>query len=242
MARVSAVNALTIPELVQCALDAAGHPETINLDYEAPSALISGLAQVCRISPASCLILISALSYPMCRRFSSRRSAPSGESPEAFDNTHSILPRMPLETRKQRNATVLEVEWAINLVTRCPEHLLLLSPYCHHCMSNLLTVVAHHKDGRVVTRCAGCFRTTAFHRDVAVAPGVSGDEVECAKNRNKSRVRSKVEHVFQVLKLKLGFVKVRYRGLKKNGNRLFAACALVNLFMVRKKLLRLATA
>lgn len=53
---------------------------------------------------------------------------------------------------------------------------------------------------------------------------------------------SKVEHVFQVLKLKFGFVKVRYRGLKKNGNRLFAACALVNLFLVRKRLLRLATA
>jgi transposase, IS5 family len=67
------------------------------------------------------------------------------------------------------------------------------------------------------------------------------DEVERAKNRNKSRVRSKVEHVFQILKLKFGFVKVRYRGLKKNANRLFAACALVNLFLVRKKLLRPAT-
>jgi len=66
------------------------------------------------------------------------------------------------------------------------------------------------------------------------------DEVERAKNRNKSRVRSKVEHVFQILKLQFGFVKTRYRGLKKNANRLFAACALVNLFVVRKKLLRLA--
>ncbi len=64
------------------------------------------------------------------------------------------------------------------------------------------------------------------------------DEVERAKNRTKSRVRSKVEHVFQILKLKFGLVKVRYRGLKKNGNRLFAACALVNLFTARKKLLR----
>ncbi|MGA2373059.1 MAG: hypothetical protein ABSG11_20550, partial [Candidatus Korobacteraceae bacterium] len=39
------------------------------------------------------------------------------------------------------------------------------------------------------------------------------------------------------MKLKFGFVKVRYRGLAKNANRLFATCALVNLFMVRKKLL-----
>jgi IS5 family transposase len=66
------------------------------------------------------------------------------------------------------------------------------------------------------------------------------DEVERGKNRTKSTVRSKVEHVFGVMKLKFGFVKVRYRGLKKNANRLFATCALVNLFMVRKKLLRLA--
>ena len=48
------------------------------------------------------------------------------------------------------------------------------------------------------------------------------------------------KHVFQILKLKFGFVKVRYRGLQKNANRLFASCALVNLFLVRKKLLRLA--
>jgi len=68
------------------------------------------------------------------------------------------------------------------------------------------------------------------------------DEVERAKNRRKSSIRSKVEHVFQILKVKFGFVKVRYRGLAKNANRLFASCALVNLFLLRKKLLRLATA
>jgi IS5 family transposase len=68
------------------------------------------------------------------------------------------------------------------------------------------------------------------------------DEVERAKNRTKSTVRSKVEHVFAVMKLKFGFTKVRYRGLKKNANRLFATCALVNLFMVRNKLLARSTA
>jgi IS5 family transposase len=66
------------------------------------------------------------------------------------------------------------------------------------------------------------------------------DEVERAKNRTKSQVRSKVEHVFAILKLKFGFVKVRYRGLAKNANQLFAACALVNLFLVRRKLLSTA--
>jgi IS5 family transposase len=67
------------------------------------------------------------------------------------------------------------------------------------------------------------------------------DEVARAKNRTKSRVRSKVEHVFGVMKLKFGFAKVRYRGLAKNANRLFATCALVNLFMVRNRLLRAVT-
>jgi len=61
------------------------------------------------------------------------------------------------------------------------------------------------------------------------------DEVAWAKNRTKSKVQAKVEHVFQ--KLKFGFVKVRYRGLKKNAHRLFVTCALVNLFVSRKKLL-----
>ena len=55
------------------------------------------------------------------------------------------------------------------------------------------------------------------------------DEVERAKNRTKSKVRSKVEHVFAVMKLKFGFVELRYRALKKNATQLFAVCALVNL-------------
>ena len=34
--------------------------------------------------------------------------------------------------------------------------------------------------------------------------------MERAKNKTKSRVRAKVEHVFAVIKLKFGFTKVRY--------------------------------
>ena len=48
-------------------------------------------------------------------------------------------------------------------------------------------------------------------------------KAERAKNRTKSRVRSKVEHVFAVMKLKFGFVKLRYRGLQKNATQLFGA-------------------
>lgn len=64
------------------------------------------------------------------------------------------------------------------------------------------------------------------------------DEVERAKNRVKSRVRAKVEHVIGVIKRIFGFVKVRYKGLMKNANRLFATCALANLYMARHHLLR----
>ena len=63
------------------------------------------------------------------------------------------------------------------------------------------------------------------------------DEVQRAKNRNKSRVRSKVEHVFGVIKLKFGYVKVRYRGITKNANQVFTLCALSNLFLSRRRLL-----
>jgi len=63
------------------------------------------------------------------------------------------------------------------------------------------------------------------------------NEVEKAKNRNKSRVRAKVEHVFGVIKNIFGFKKTRYRGLAKNLNRLEATAALTNLYMVRRRLL-----
>jgi transposase, IS5 family len=41
-----------------------------------------------------------------------------------------------------------------------------------------------------------------------------------------------------VIKRVFGFAKVRYRGLDKNAQRLFVACALANLFMARRHLLQ----
>lgn len=55
-------------------------------------------------------------------------------------------------------------------------------------------------------------------------------------NELRSRVRSRVEHVFGIIKCVFGFDKLRYRGLAKNANRLFTTCALANLFIVRRKL------
>ena len=62
---------------------------------------------------------------------------------------------------------------------------------------------------------------------------------ERAKNRTKSRVRAKVEHAFGVMKRRFGFTKVRYKGLTKNAHHLFVSCALTNLVMAKKPLLRL---
>ena len=52
----------------------------------------------------------------------------------------------------------------------------------------------------------------------------------------KAAIRAKVEHPFRVLKRQFGYVKVRYRGLKKNTLQLKTLFALSNLWMVRKKL------
>jgi IS5 family transposase len=63
------------------------------------------------------------------------------------------------------------------------------------------------------------------------------DEAIQAKNRTKSKIRSRVEHSIGVIKRVFGFAKVRYRGLAKNGNRVFVTAALANLFLVRYRLL-----
>jgi transposase, IS5 family len=65
------------------------------------------------------------------------------------------------------------------------------------------------------------------------------DETIKARNREKSRVRAKVEHSIGVIKRIFGFQKVRYRGLAKNRHRLEVTAALANLFMMRRQLLRL---
>jgi IS5 family transposase len=52
----------------------------------------------------------------------------------------------------------------------------------------------------------------------------------------KASIRAKVEHPFRVIKRQFGFVKVRYRGLKKNTAQLTMLFALSNLWMARRDL------
>ena len=63
--------------------------------------------------------------------------------------------------------------------------------------------------------------------------GAMINEVE----RIKASIRAKVEHPFRVIKHQFGFVKVRYRGLKKNTAQLTTLFTLSNLWMARAKLL-----
>ena len=63
--------------------------------------------------------------------------------------------------------------------------------------------------------------------------GAMINEVE----RIKASIRAKVEHPFRVIKRQFGFVKVRYRGLKKNAAQLMTLFALSNLWIARGKLL-----
>ena len=55
--------------------------------------------------------------------------------------------------------------------------------------------------------------------------------------QTKASIRARVEHPFRVIKRQFGHVKVRYRGLEKNGAQVVTLFALANLWMVRRHLL-----
>ena len=55
--------------------------------------------------------------------------------------------------------------------------------------------------------------------------------------RRKAKVRSRVEHVFHILKDRFHYRKLRYQGLKKNGAQHEVLFALANLIITKKALL-----
>ena len=99
------------------------------------------------------------------------------------------------------------------------------------------------------------FRYQGAHKRVNAPPGVTwhvamrpGKRAALDKSkplgamikeveRIKAGIRAKVEHPFRVVKRQFGFMKVRYRGLKKNTAQLTILFALSNLWMVRDKLM-----
>ena len=70
-----------------------------------------------------------------------------------------------------------------------------------------------------------------------VRKGGQVDPALRSKNRNKSKVRARVKHVFAVVKRLWGFTKVRYRGLAKNATRSFVALGLANIYLARGRLM-----
>ena len=70
-----------------------------------------------------------------------------------------------------------------------------------------------------------------------VKPGSPIEGLARIVNRIKSKVRSRVEHVFAVIKKLWGFSKVRYRGLAKNATRAFVITGLANIFLARRHLM-----
>jgi IS5 family transposase len=53
----------------------------------------------------------------------------------------------------------------------------------------------------------------------------------------KARIRAKVEHPFRVIKRQFGYLRVRYRGLMKNGAQIVTLFALANVYQARRHLL-----
>jgi IS5 family transposase len=47
-------------------------------------------------------------------------------------------------------------------------------------------------------------------------------------------VRTKVEHVFRIVKCQFGYRKVRYRGIAKNGAKVLSLLAFANLYLARR--------
>ena len=88
--------------------------------------------------------------------------------------------------------------------------------------------------------------TSQVRWHVAMRPGLrkaldknnAADALLDAAEKLKAAVRAKVEHPFRVIKRQFGYVKVRYRGLKKNTQQLITLFALSNLWMARGQLMR----
>ena len=57
------------------------------------------------------------------------------------------------------------------------------------------------------------------------------------RNRKHSSIRSRVEHVFRVIKCQFGYTKVRYKGLAKNAAQVSLLVGLANLYLKRRALL-----
>lgn len=115
--------------------------------------------------------------------------------------------------------------------------------------SQVIGDLLHGNETRVWGDKAYAGKTDAIHekapkaRDLTLKKSRRNRELTARQeetNRIRSKKRARVEHVFGTMKHIFHFRRVRYKGLMKNANRFTVACALVNLFTVRKRLLKMA--
>jgi hypothetical protein len=163
MARVSAVNGLTIPELLKYACDISTS-RLRNVDRDVPRPLITSLAQACRIPQDSLaeVDLCAQLPYtPVWLFLPAVLHVPNGyrRSTISIPSCHVCF----WEHENQGTPPYWKTEWSLALVSRCPKHLVLLSANCHHCHLGKLALLAHPTNRRLVVRCTTCFRAGASH-------------------------------------------------------------------------------
>jgi len=164
MARVSALNGLTVPELIEYASGTSRRSGITRIDYQISRPLLVGLAQVCRV-PQDLLAEID-----LCAQLP---NAPVWlflpdvhEVPNDDKRSPVSIPSCPacfVEHERNGSPPYWKAVWALALIPICPKHLLFLSPFCSHCLRRTLSVVAHPKHNGLVVRCTACFRAPAYH-------------------------------------------------------------------------------
>lgn len=105
-------------------------------------------------------------------------------------------------------------------------------------MSNIIRLDYNGKKESLIMSNGG---TDAFFKDIDFRitrrpkslPKVSDNAIDWERyiDHRKSSIRSKVEHVFHIIKNRFGFTKVRYRGIAKNLHKLNVLFASANLLM-----------
>lgn len=58
-----------------------------------------------------------------------------------------------------------------------------------------------------------------------------------ARQTNRTKILTRVEHLFGVMNHQFGYRKARYKELSKNAQAVFTKCALIDLFVARQHLL-----
>lgn len=74
-------------------------------------------------------------------------------------------------------------------------------------------------------------RKVNWHIAVRRSPRKMLNEAGQQLEKLKASIRARVEHPFAIIKRQFGYGRVRYRGLKKNTNRLYVLCGLANLLL-----------